>query len=466
MRRTRLPNHFGSIRYLGEGRRNAYAVHVPHTPGATAKNGAGELEGAMVYKKNGPGRRKAICYTASWEEGYQVLVLFHAGAITADESADQIHEKIRNINGKKSSPDDDPRNKMIQYAKKMLRDLSLIREETIAENAAEKKHTFRQVYNSFIEHRFGPNASKKRRKETKNGYESVWLKLEPFYNMTLDEVSVDALEARVNLVAGWGYSKTTVSRLVTLIHQLYRYAFDRGYCTSRHGLGVEMPTAKEEHHQDFTDEELKKLWEVYGASGDSDVRRVVRMILIMCYSGFRIKEYETLEFIDGDVPYFRGGLKTAAGRNRVVPVHSKILPLVRAGIMEGRGTFLNGKKNGQFRRDMKRVLVQIGVDDEGGCHRKCYGEAAALEARGGSAADAAENAGTGTTERRYHTPHSTRHTFSRLCESYEVREADRKRLLGHSLKGDVTNDVYGHRSVEELSREVEKTQMSTWDGSR
>ena len=61
-------------------------------------------------------------------------------------------------------------------------------------------------------------------------------------------------------------------------------------------------------------------------------------------------------------------------------------------------------------------------------------------------------------KRRYHTQHSTRHTFSRLCESYEVREADRKRLLGHSLKGDVTNDVYGHRSVEELSREVEKIQ--------
>ena len=25
----RLPNHFGSIRFLGEGRKNAYAVHMP-----------------------------------------------------------------------------------------------------------------------------------------------------------------------------------------------------------------------------------------------------------------------------------------------------------------------------------------------------------------------------------------------------------------------------------------------------
>ena len=139
---------------------------------------------------------------------------------------------------------------------------------------------------------------------------------------------------------------------------------------SRHGLGVEMPDAKEEvHHQDFTDEEIDKLWEVYHThSGDSDVPEgpsapggssapespsapegsslvldTVRVILIMVYSGFRIKEYETLEFVDGEVPYFKGGLKTAAGKNRVVPVHSKIIDLVR----EINGVFLNGKKNGQ-----------------------------------------------------------------------------------------------------------------------
>ena len=59
-------------------------------------------------------------------------------------------------------------------------------------------------------------------------------------------------------------------------------------------------------------------------------------------------------------------------------------------------------------------------------------------------------------EYRYHTPHSCRHTFSRLCESYGVSEADRKRMLGHSFGNDITNGVYGHRSVEELRAEIEK----------
>ena len=74
--------------------------------------------------------------------------------------------------------------------------------------------------------------------------------------------------------------------------------------------------------------------------------------------------------------------------------------------------FLNGKSESQFRRDMKRTLEKIGV--------------------------------------RTLTPHSCRHTFHRLLERAGVSEADRKRMLGHSLKGDITNGVYGHRSVEEL----------------
>ena len=63
-------------------------------------------------------------------------------------------------------------------------------------------------------------------------------------------------------------------------------------------------------------------------------------------------------------------------------------------------------------------------------------------------------------ERRYHTPHSTRHTFSRLCESWKVNEADRKRMLGYSLQNDVTNGTYGHRTVKELSEELEKIKVA------
>lgn len=39
------------------------------------------------------------------------------------------------------------------------------------------------------------------------------------------------------------------------------------------------------------------------------------------------------------------------------------------------------------------------------------------------------------------------------------KENDRKRMLGHSFGGDVTNDVYGHRTLEDLRSEIEKIKI-------
>lgn len=359
----------------------------------------------------------------------------------------------------------------------------------------EHRRSFEDVFNSFFNHKFGTHAQRKLSRQTRNSTNAAWKKLSSIKEQTLDEVDIDRLESLVNGLADAGYSKSTVDRVVTLIHQLYRYALTREYCRNSCGLYLERPAAKEEvHHQAFSDSELAKIWDAYHTSVDIFVRDVCRMILINCYSGFRIREFETMEIhmsgsalvsdmswnalnvqmpgnppgvhesgTSGIVPasrmsgakrenegrkssaaYFRGGLKTEAGRNRIVPIHSAILPLV--GEITSRGTdadgaactdcsagrvrFLCGKGHNQYRRDMKAVLLQIGVD--------------------GVMEDGVL---------RHHTPHSCRHTFSRLCESYGVKEADRKRLMGHSFGNDITNRVYGHRSVEELQTEIEKIRV-------
>ena len=52
-------------------------------------------------------------------------------------------------------------------------------------------------------------------------------------------------------------------------------------------------------------------------------------------------------------------------------------------------------------------------------------------------------------------PHSCRHTFSRLFESYGVREAD----VGHSFGNDITNGVYGYRTLEALRTTIKKIKV-------
>ena len=53
------------------------------------------------------------------------------------------------------------------------------------------------------------------------------------------------------------------------------------------------------------------------------------MLLIMCYSGYRIKAFTNMETnLDGK--YFKGGVKTKASKERIVPIHSCISDMVKA----------------------------------------------------------------------------------------------------------------------------------------
>ena len=163
-----------------------------------------------------------------------------------------------------------------------------------------------------------------------------------------------------------------------------------------------------------------------GRTGRVDISATARMILTMIYSGYRIGAWSVHDDyygmkVDLEEMTFTGGVKTEAGKNRVVPIHSSIRDLVagmKVSTADGEAfSFLCGKSESQFRRDMKVTLEKLGI--------------------------------------RTLTSHSCRHTFHRLLERAGVNEADRKRLMGHSLKGDVTNGVYGHRGIEELRECVE-----------
>ena len=133
----------------------------------------------------------------------------------------------------------------------------------------------------------------------------------------------------------------------------------------------------------------------------------------MCYSGYRIKAYENME-VNVEEKYFKGGVKNKTSKNRIVPIHSAILPLV-ARRLQRDGELLHSAT--RYRLDLYDKLAQLHLNK--------------------------------------HTPHDCRHTFSMLCEKSGVPENDRKRMLGHSFGNDITNRVYGHRDIEDLRKSIE-----------
>lgn len=73
----------------------------------------------------------------------------------------------------------------------------------------------------------------------------------------------------------------------------------------------------------FTKAELTMLW-----NHKNDPW--VDTILILCYSGWRINEVIKMDPANIDLKSwtFKGGSKTAAGKNRIVPIHSSIKSFV------------------------------------------------------------------------------------------------------------------------------------------
>ena len=121
--------------------------------------------------------------------------------------------------------------------------------------------------------------------------------------------------------------------------------------------------------------------------------------------------------------YMVGGIKTAAGKNRTIPIANCILPLVKHFYMISkfsRFDFL-------VMPDAKRGLfVAAGRVNMMAVYRKSF---------------------------PVHTTHDARHTFVTMAENAGVRSATIKKIVGHT-GGNVTEDIYTHKSLDQLLEAV------------
>lgn len=376
-----LPNGFGSIRKLNGKRRNPYAVHPP----SVDRNENGNYI-----------RPKAICYVPDWYTGFAVLTAWHAGTYKKGMEA----KIAQSVDGAKVDLD--------EFCTSVLANLELIAGTAI------RQLTFREVMDDWYEFKHGENCTKQTNAHNDDVVKEY---LKPLFDRPFRALSLDDLQRVVNNASSPRKSKSaghtvylklsSLKHVVRVLKEIYAYADIRNLCDKNYAQYLKLPEREGiEEGSPFWDDDLKILWE-------NKQDPTVRSLLIMCYSGFRISAWKEME-INLDQMYFKGGVKTAAGRARIVPIHSCIQELVKAA-MADHG--IVGCTNSAFSYRMKKTLSDLGLADR--------------------------------------SPHDCRHTFSRLCESYKVPEADRKRLLGHSLSEDITNGVYGHRSLEELRASIE-----------
>ncbi len=190
----------------------------------------------------------------------------------------------------------------------------------------------------------------------------------------------------------------------------------------------EITTVKNGHIA-FTDDEMKLLWEYAGNN------MYVDAILIQCYSGWRPQELGLLELenIDLEGWTFKGGMKTKAGIDRVVPIHSKIRELVLRKYKEaedvGSKYLFNDSNQPNNRENIKSIYYQ---------YKKGFNEV-----RDSLKLDP------------NHRPHDGRTHFVTLAKKYEVDEYAIKYIIGHKIS-DLTEKVYTKREFDWLKKEIEK----------
>jgi len=226
------------------------------------------------------------------------------------------------------------------------------------------------------------------------------------------------------------------SRIKSMFNLMLDYALeyeivDRNYSRT-FNLSDDIIKEKEQAkrgHIPFKEEEIQTLWD------HVDIKSYVDVVLIQCYSGWRPQELgllqlENINFKDWT---FSGGIKTPAGINRVVPIHSKIRQLVEKKYQEaitlGSKYLINctdthtHRSSRMFTYDkyqnrFAKIRDELKLDPQ-------------------------------------HRAHDGRMHFVTTAKKYGVDEYAIKYIVGHAIN-DITEKVYTQREIDWLKNEMEK----------
>lgn len=247
-------------------------------------------------------------------------------------------------------------------------------------------------------------------------HNAAWNKrVSRFANRKMRSMTLDDWQALLDEDEDAGLSQSSINNDAILIKALYGYSMERDIVGKDYSKYLDIPSVG-----------VKK---PRNALNDLQVARLEKLAregfpwadtaLMLCYTGFRVSEFLELtqfSFHTEEGGYLQGGLKTEAGRNRIVPVHPKIRPYLQQWLDKGGDTIVCGKDGGricagQYRDYFRHVMEQIGVPEA--------------------------------------TPHWCRHTFATRLHAVQADPLTTKWLLGHSTKSDITAH-YTHETISTL----------------
>lgn len=276
------------------------------------------------------------------------------------------------------------------------------------------KATFKEVYEMWFNQKY--NVSKKKlSKSSMACTKGAFKKCVVLHDMAYSDIRTIHMQA---ILDDFSLSHAYMEHIKNLFNQMGKYALEYDIIQKDYSQFVKINKEDDdEHGVPFSKEDIEKLWT------HKDIP-FVDTILIFIYSGWRISELlkMPLENIDLENRTFLGGTKTKAGKNRIVPIHSKIYDMVVKRHVSGRKSIIYDNKPtmspSAYYKAFNNALKAAGIETP-------------------------------------HTPHDCRHTFATLLDNAGANPIVIKKLMGHSTN-DITEKIYTHKNIAELRKEIEK----------
>ena len=269
-----------------------------------------------------------------------------------------------------------------------------------------RKLTFAEVYDLWCRSKFKGNP-------IKPVYVAAYKNLSALHDLTFSGIRKRHIQAVIDVCP---LSVPAMNHMKSVCSQMFKYAGDQEIVATNYASLVELPTKEESNlHKPFTREELSKLWKHTEDLG-------ARVALILCYTGLRPTELAKIKTADVDLAArcMKGGIKTKAGKNRLIPIAEKIFPLVEGFYMPANEYLLTVEGKPVLNGDNLRLRI--------------WDKSPLL---------------------KNHLPHDGRHTCATLMDDAEVPLKIKQLILGHSSQ-DITNKVYTHKTLEQLVEAINR----------
>lgn len=263
-----------------------------------------------------------------------------------------------------------------------------------------KNLTLANVYDEWSRVKFDTISA-----STKNQYVMAWKHMNKIHSARFADLRTSHFQGVIQDSQG-DLKRGSLEKIKILAGLLYQYALQNDLVLKNYAQFITLPREDKLEKEVFTDLEIQKLWM-------NSSLPYVDTILILIYTGMRVGEMLKLTQFDIDLTSqtITGGLKTDAGKNRIIPIHPKIMPMIEVRLKASGLPFPYSYT--AYSTAFKSVMSTLEIENK--------------------------------------TPHSTRHTFATLMARGGADTKALQKIIGHANYS-TTADIYTHLDTEDLKR--------------